>query len=70
MCHTPTPHNYSASLAVRASKTKQDENTRACAAFEVEPEYLNTQIRVTHDILLAGIEPCAFVYIVIDQLVK
>ena len=70
MCHTPTPHNYSALLAVRASKTKQDENTRAFAAFELEPEYLNTQIRVTHDILLAGIESCAFVYIVIDQLVK
>ena len=57
MCHTPTPVYYTASLPVRASKTKQGENTRACVASEVEPEYLNTQRCVTLDILLAGIEP-------------
>ena len=47
----------SALFFTRASKTKQGENTRACVASEVEPEYLNTQRCVTLDILLAGIEP-------------
>ena len=69
MCHAPTLLNYTASLSLSASKTKQDENTKACGAFEVEPEYLNTQIRVTLEVLLEGTEPCAFVYIVLDHLV-
>ena len=36
--------------------TRQGENTRACVASEVEPEYLNTQVSVTLDIRLARIE--------------
>ena len=57
MCHTTTALYYTASLPVCASKTKQGESIPACVASKVEPEYLNTQICVTLDILLAGIEP-------------